>query len=72
MLEKTESFVAEVAQMYNCSPSKVFRELHREMGHLGVERVLHLTRELFFWPFMKRDNAHFVTHLQLPEAKTSC
>ena len=24
------------------------------MGHLGVERVPHLTRERFFWPRMKR------------------
>ena len=38
----------------------VFRELHEEMGHLGVERVLHLTRERFFWPHMKRDIEHFV------------
>ena len=26
----------------------VFRKLHEEMKHLGVERVLHLTRERFF------------------------
>ena len=31
----------------------VFRELHEEMGHLGVERVLHLTKERFFWPHRK-------------------
>ena len=41
----------------------VFRELHEEMGHLGVERVLHLTREWFFSPRMKRDIEHFVTHV---------
>ena len=41
----------------------VFRELHEEMGHLGVERVLHLTRERFFWPHMKRDIEHFVTRV---------
>ena len=39
----------------------VSRELHEEMGHLGVERVLHLARERFFWPRMKRDIAHYVT-----------
>ena len=33
------------------------------MGHLGVERVLHLTRERFFWPYMKRDIEHFVTRV---------
>ena len=41
----------------------VFRELHEEMGHLGVERVLHLTRERLFWPFMKRDIERFVTRV---------
>ena len=38
----------------------VYRELHEEMGHLGIQRVLHLTREWFFWPYMKRDIEHFV------------
>ena len=33
------------------------------MRHLGVERVLHLTRERFFWPRMKRVIGHFVTHV---------
>lgn len=28
----------------------VYKELHQEMGHLGVERVLHLAREMFYWP----------------------
>ena len=41
----------------------VSRELHEEMGHLGVERVLYLTRERFFWPYMKRDIEHFVTRV---------
>ncbi|PFX26928.1 Retrovirus-related Pol polyprotein from transposon 17.6 [Stylophora pistillata] len=41
----------------------VFQELHEEMGHLGVERVLHLTRERFFRPRMKRDIEHFVTRV---------
>ena len=33
------------------------------MGHLGVERVLHLTRERLFWPRMKRDIEHFITRV---------
>ena len=33
------------------------------MGHLGVEGVLNLTRERFFWPHMKRDIGHFVTRV---------
>ena len=33
------------------------------MGHLRTERVLHLARERFYWPEMKRDIEHFVTHV---------
>ncbi len=28
----------------------VFRELHKEMGHLGAERTLGLIRDRFYWP----------------------
>ncbi|CAB4011646.1 Retrovirus-related Pol poly from transposon 412 [Paramuricea clavata] len=38
----------------------VYRELHEEMGHLGVERVLALARERFFWLNMRKDIEHFV------------
>ena len=31
----------------------VFTELHREMGHPGVDRTLDLIRERFFWPRMQ-------------------
>ena len=41
----------------------VYKELHEEMGHLGTERVLHLARERFYWPRMKRDIEHYVTHV---------
>ena len=41
----------------------VARELLEEMGHLRTERVLHLARERFYWPGMKRDIEHFVTHV---------
>ena len=37
----------------------VFRGLHEEMGHLGVERVPRLTRKQLFWSRMKRDIEHF-------------
>ena len=33
------------------------------MGHLEVERVLHLARERFFWPHMRRDIEHYVTRV---------
>ena len=42
---------------------RVFRELHEDMGHLGVERVLSLARERFYWPYMRRDIQHFVNHV---------
>jgi len=35
--------------------------LHDEMGHVGVERVLSLERERFYWPFMKKDIEEYVT-----------
>lgn len=40
---------------------RVYFELHEEMGHLGVERVLHLARERFYWPGMEGDITDFVT-----------
>ncbi|KAJ8351690.1 hypothetical protein SKAU_G00231660 [Synaphobranchus kaupii] len=40
----------------------VFRELHKEMGHLGAERTLGLIRERFYWPRMQSDVEHFVMH----------
>lgn len=41
----------------------VYRELHEEMGHLGVERTLSLVRDWFYWPHMKRDVDHYVTRV---------
>jgi len=40
----------------------VYRELHEEMGHLGVERVLALARERFYWSHMRRDIDNFIHH----------
>ena len=31
----------------------VFRELHNNMGHLGVERVLCLAEDRFYWPHIE-------------------
>ena len=42
---------------------RVFKELHQDMGHLGVERVLSLARERFYWPYMRRDIEHFVNNV---------
>lgn len=39
----------------------VFKELHQDMGHLGVERTLDLIREWFCWPQMNKDVEHFVS-----------
>lgn len=35
--------------------------LHDEMGHVGTERVLHLARERFYWPFMAKEIEDYVT-----------
>lgn len=34
---------------------KALTYLRNNMGHVGVERVLSLAQECFYWPFMKRD-----------------
>ena len=39
----------------------VHTQLHDEMGHLGIDRVLSLARERFHWPHMKADLEHYVT-----------
>ena len=41
----------------------VYKELHEEMGHLGTQRVLHLSRERFYWPRMERDIKYYMTHV---------
>lgn len=46
-------------------PSKyralALKHLHNEMGHVGTERVLHLARERFYWPFMAKEIEDYVT-----------
>lgn len=37
------------------------KQLHDEMGHVGTERVLHLARERFYWPFMAKEIEDYVT-----------
>lgn len=37
------------------------KHLHDEMGHVGTERVIHLARERFYWPYMKREREDYVT-----------
>lgn len=39
----------------------IFKKLHENMGHLGVERVLDLAKSRFYWPNMKKDISHYVT-----------
>lgn len=39
----------------------VLAQLHNNMSHIGVEKVLSLARERFYWPFMKREIVEYVT-----------
>ena len=39
----------------------IFKQVHQEMGHLGVPRVVQLARERLYWPNMESDIVHFVT-----------
>ena len=41
----------------------VYKELHEDMGHLGVERVVNLIRERFYWPHMQKDVEHYITQV---------
>ncbi|XP_019221791.1 uncharacterized protein LOC109204700 [Oreochromis niloticus] len=43
--------------------SLVYKELHEDMGHLGVERVLALIRDRFYWPHMQKDVEHYITQV---------
>ena len=38
----------------------VLKYLHDDMGHVGVEKVLHLMRERFYWPYMQREVEDYV------------
>ena len=40
---------------------RIMRELHDDMGHLGVERVEDLVRSRFYWPKMHNDVEHYIT-----------
>ncbi|KAI2652210.1 Retrovirus-related Pol polyprotein [Labeo rohita] len=40
----------------------VFNELHKEMGHLGVERTINLIRDRFYWARMQGDTEHFIVN----------
>lgn len=39
----------------------VYKELHEDMGHLGVERVVTMARDRFYWPCMYKDIERFIT-----------
>ena len=39
----------------------VLTQLHNNMSHVGVDKVLSLARERFYWPFMKREIEEYVT-----------
>lgn len=41
--------------------SVALKHLHDNMGHVGTERVLHLARARFYWPYMKRCIEDYVT-----------
>ena len=51
----------------------IFKELHEDMGHLGVERVFDLAKAWFYWPHMKDDITHLVTKVRrCIKQKTTC
>ena len=41
----------------------IYEQLHNKMGHLGVERVVNLTRDRFYWPQMQSDISHYINNV---------
>ncbi|XP_067334566.1 uncharacterized protein [Channa argus] len=41
--------------------SLVLKHLHNDMGHVGIERVLTLARQRFYWPYMRKEIEAYVT-----------
>lgn len=45
-------------------PSKlkpvVLKNLYDDMGHVGADKVVHLARERFYWPFMQQEIEDYV------------
>ena len=41
----------------------VYKELHRETGHLGCDHVVQLARERFYCPQMQNDITHYITQV---------
>ena len=55
----------------------VYKELHGDMGHLGVDRVVSLARESLYWTHMQQDIANFISRRcqclkQKPPHHTPC
>lgn len=51
----------------------VLKELHENMGHLGVERVEELCRRRFYWPYMYKDICqHIRTKCRCIASKSPC
>ena len=44
--------------------TKVLNELHNQVGHQGIVRMLSLLRERFFWPGMHRDATQYINKCQ--------
>ena len=40
--------------------SVVYKQLHKDMGHLGAERVGELARNRVYWPWMQKDITDFI------------
>ena len=41
----------------------IYEQLHNKMGHLGVERVVNLARDRFYWPQMQSDISHYINNV---------
>ena len=37
-----------------------FKELHVNMGHLGIDKTEELCRQRFYWPYLREDLSNFI------------
>ncbi|KAL6481203.1 hypothetical protein MHYP_G00092830 [Metynnis hypsauchen] len=40
--------------------STILKQLHDNMGHVGADKVIHLVRERFYWPYMQQEVEDYV------------
>ena len=59
LVRKIEKNGEQIVLPPNLRP-RIYQELHVDMGHLGVDKVLALAKKRVYWPKMEDDISHFI------------